>query len=46
MARSYINYLERELQIPIKWVGVGPARESIILRSEEIIANNVGKKCF
>ena len=28
--KDYINFLEKELQIPIKYVGVGPDREQII----------------
>lgn len=42
-AQQYINYLEQELQVPIRWVGVGPARESIIVRSHEVTMKNVGK---
>lgn len=43
LAKDYVNYLERELQVPIRWIGVGPARESIIERSAELTAKNVGK---
>ena len=43
LAKDYVNYLERELQVPIRWIGVGPARESIIERSPELTAKNVGK---
>jgi adenylosuccinate synthase len=46
LARDYINYLERALMVPIKWVGVGPARESIILRSKEVMIKNIGKEEF
>ena len=42
LAREYVNYLERELAVPIRWVGVGPERESIIERSEKVTAENVG----
>ena len=28
--RDYITFLEKELQVPIKYVGVGPDREQII----------------
>ena len=44
LAKDYVNYLERELQVPIQWIGVGPARESIIERSAELTAKNVGKE--
>jgi len=46
LAREYINYLERELMVPIKWVGVGPARESIIVRNKDVIIKNIGKEEF
>jgi len=42
LARDYVNYLERELSVPIRWIGVGPERESIIERSVELTAANVG----
>ncbi|CAG5112924.1 Oidioi.mRNA.OKI2018_I69.chr2.g7088.t1.cds [Oikopleura dioica] len=41
-ARTYINFLEKFLKIPIRWIGVGPARESIIFRSGEVSFANTG----
>ena len=32
--------------VPIKWVGVGPARESIIVRNKDVIIKNIGKEEF
>lgn len=29
-AKSYVRYIEQYLQVPVKWVGVGKGRESII----------------
>ena len=31
-ARKYVEYLERNLQCPIRYVSVGPERDAIILR--------------
>ena len=31
-ARKYIEFVERELEVPIKWIGTGPSRESMIVR--------------
>ena len=31
-AKEYVNFVERELEIPIKWVGTGPGRDSMIVR--------------
>ena len=42
LAREYINYVEKELAVPIRWVGVGPERESIIERDVNVTAENVG----
>lgn len=32
-AREYVEYIEREVGIPITWIGTGPARESMIKRN-------------
>jgi adenylosuccinate synthase len=32
-AQNYITTIEKELGIPITWVGTGPAREAMFLRS-------------
>lgn len=31
-AQNYITFIEKELEIPITWVGTGPAREAMFLR--------------
>ena len=31
-ARRYVEYIEREIGCPIRYVSVGPERESIIIR--------------
>ncbi|CDW89135.1 adenylosuccinate synthetase [Stylonychia lemnae] len=31
-AQNYIKFIEKELSIPITWVGTGPAREAMFLR--------------
>ena len=31
-AQDYITVVEKELDIPITWVGTGPAREAMFLR--------------
>ncbi|KIV88478.1 adenylosuccinate synthase [Exophiala mesophila] len=31
-AREYIEYIEREVNIPIKWIGTGPKRSDMIVR--------------
>jgi len=31
--RKYVEYIEKFLGVPIKWIGTGPARESMIARS-------------
>ena len=31
-AQDYIQFIEKELEIPITWVGTGPAREAMFLR--------------
>lgn len=41
-AQEYVNFCEDWLKIPIRWVGNGPNRESMILRSSEITAKNIG----
>ena len=33
-AKSYVQLIERSIRCPIKWVSVGPERESIIVRGE------------
>ena len=30
--KAYVQMIEREIRCPIKWISVGPERESIILR--------------
>jgi adenylosuccinate synthase len=32
-ARSYIEYIEKFIGVKIKWIGVGPARDHMIVRS-------------
>jgi adenylosuccinate synthase len=32
-ARRYVEYLETRIACPIRWVSVGPERDSIIVRS-------------
>jgi adenylosuccinate synthase len=31
-ARSYIEFIERRIGVPIKWIGTGPGREEIVVR--------------
>jgi adenylosuccinate synthase len=30
--RSYVGYIEKSLGVPIKWIGVGPGREAMIVK--------------
>ena len=30
--RAYVEFIEKELATPIKWIGVGPAREAMIIK--------------
>ncbi|KAM9917016.1 hypothetical protein OXX80_013399, partial [Metschnikowia pulcherrima] len=32
-AKKYLAYIEDFLGVPVKWVGVGPARESMLVKS-------------
>lgn len=32
-AQNYITFIEKELDVPITWVGTGPAREAMFLRA-------------
>lgn len=43
-AQNFINFLEQELKVPIRWLGVGPARDSIIIRSRDVTFKNVGEE--
>jgi adenylosuccinate synthase len=31
-AREYIEFIEKQVGVPIKWVGVGPGRDAMITR--------------
>ncbi|KAL2220676.1 adenylosuccinate synthetase AdB [Thermoascus aurantiacus ATCC 26904] len=31
-ARAYVEFIEREIGVPVKWIGTGPAREHMIVR--------------
>ena len=31
-AQNYISFIEKEVGIPISWVGTGPKREAMFLR--------------
>ncbi len=31
-AKEYVEYIEKEVDIPIKWIGTGPKREDMIVR--------------
>ena len=31
-AREYVEFIEREIGVPIKWIGTGPRREDMIVR--------------
>ncbi|RMZ86948.1 hypothetical protein DV736_g5822, partial [Chaetothyriales sp. CBS 134916] len=31
-ARAYVDFIEREVAVPVKWIGTGPRREDIIVR--------------
>ena len=33
--RAYVEYIESFLNVPIKWIGVGPGREAMIVRETE-----------
>lgn len=30
--RSYVEYIEKFLGVPVKWIGVGPGREAMLAR--------------
>jgi len=30
--RKYVEFIEESLKVPVKWIGVGPARESMIMK--------------
>ena len=30
--KKYVEYIEKFLKVPIKWIGVGPARESMVTK--------------
>lgn len=30
--REYVEFIEQFLNVPIKWIGVGPGREAMIVR--------------
>ncbi|KAL9090031.1 MAG: hypothetical protein Q9159_002199 [Coniocarpon cinnabarinum] len=32
-ARNYVEFVERELEVPIKWIGTGPERENGVFRA-------------
>ena len=32
--REYIEFIEKELETPITWIGTGPEREGLILKQE------------
>lgn len=34
-AQDYVKFVEKELDIPITWIGTGPAREAMLLRGEK-----------
>ena len=29
-AQDYVHFIEKDLEVPVKWIGVGKGRESII----------------
>lgn len=31
-AREYVSYIEKEVDVPVKWIGTGPRREDMIVR--------------
>jgi adenylosuccinate synthase len=31
-ARQYVEYIEKFVGVPVKWIGVGPAREHMVTR--------------
>lgn len=33
--KKYIEFIENYLGVPIEWIGVGPGRESMILKTKE-----------
>jgi adenylosuccinate synthase len=32
--RAYVEYIERQLEVPVEWIGVGPGREAMIHRPQ------------
>lgn len=30
--KKYIEFIEESLKVPVKWIGVGPARESMVIK--------------
>jgi len=35
-AREYVEFIEQETKTPVTWIGVGPARESMIFREPKL----------
>ena len=34
--RKYVEFIEASLGVPVEWIGVGPARESMIKKERRI----------
>ena len=30
--KKYVEFIEESLKVPVKWIGVGPARESMVTK--------------
>jgi adenylosuccinate synthase len=35
--RKYVEFVERFIDVPIEWIGVGPGRESMIQKPVKIV---------
>lgn len=35
--KAYVEYIEKELGVPIEWIGVGPGREAMVRKSTNTV---------
>lgn len=35
--RAYVEYIEKQLGVPIVWIGVGPGRDSMIKKPRTVV---------
>ena len=41
-AKEYVGFVARDLKVPIKWIGVGPASDAMIVVPDDAIARILG----